>query len=156
MLSLDHVVFPVRDARATLDFYRDVLGLPLIDVLTGDDWDGHAWMMMTFGLGGGQELVTVALGGAPSPDYRGVPVDARHYALAAGSQGEFEAWRNRLKSAGVDVWEERHGARRSIYFSDPDQVILEITWPASMHGAVEREEAVTAARRWIAKAREPA
>ena len=30
MLQLDHVVFPVRDPEATLAFYRETLGLPLI------------------------------------------------------------------------------------------------------------------------------
>ena len=56
MLKLDHVVFPVRDAEKTLAFYRDVMRLPLIATHTGDDWDGFAWMMLIFGLGGGQDL----------------------------------------------------------------------------------------------------
>jgi catechol 2,3-dioxygenase-like lactoylglutathione lyase family enzyme len=30
MLSLDHVVFPVWDADASLRFYNETLGLPLI------------------------------------------------------------------------------------------------------------------------------
>lgn len=156
MLKLDHVVFPVRDPEATLAFYRQTLGLPLIATHTGDDWDGHAWLMMIFGLGGGQEIVAVALEGAPAPDYRGVPIDARHYALVASKASEMDDWRVRLREAEVDFWEERHGERQSLYFSDPDGVILEITWPPSGGQVSERPDALAAARHWIARTRSKA
>jgi catechol 2,3-dioxygenase-like lactoylglutathione lyase family enzyme len=156
MLKLDHVVFPVRDAEKTLAFYRDVMGLPLIATHTGDDWDGFPWMMMIFGLGGGQEIVCVALRGAPLPDYRGVPVDARHYALSAGSEAEIDLWRSRLSQHAVDFWEERHGEQRSVYFADPDGVVLEITWPASSTYNIEYPGALLEAQRWIKKAKQPA
>lgn len=127
MLTLDHVVMPVRDAQATLKFYTEVLELPLVQAFSGDDWDGYPWLMMVFGLDGKHELVAVALKGAPAPDYRGVPVDARHYALAAESQADLGRWRGKLAEAGVTFWEENHGEQASIYFPDPDGVILEIT-----------------------------
>jgi catechol 2,3-dioxygenase-like lactoylglutathione lyase family enzyme len=153
MLKLDHVVFPVRDAERTMAFYRETLGLPLIAAHTGDDWGGHAWLMMVFGLGGGQEIVTVALQGAPAPDYRVVPIDARHYALTCGDGAEFEAWRTKLRAANLECWEEDHGDQQSIYFPDPDGVILEVTWPASGAETVERRDALEAVRRWIANAK---
>ena len=131
MLTLDHVVLPVRNAATTLKFYTEVMELPLVNALSGDDWDGYPWLMMIFSLGGKQELVAVAMKGAPAPDYRGVPVDARHYALAASSADDLEHWRERLSEAGVTYWEENHGEQSSIYFPDPDGVIFEITWPAS-------------------------
>lgn len=149
MLELDHVVFPVRDAEATLKFYGEVLELPLVEALSGDDWDGYPWLMMIHALGEGQEIVHVALRGAPLPDYRGVPIDARHYALAAGSAAEFEAWRSRLKEAGVDHWEEHHGEQRSVYFADPDGVILEITWPASRSRPVANPKAQAVVKAWM-------
>ena len=156
MLKLDHVVFPVRDAEKTLAFYREVTGLPLIATHTGDDWDGFPWMMMVFGLGDGQEIVCVALHGAPAPDYRGLPVDARHYALCATSEADIDFWRSRLSQHAVDFWEERHGEQRSVYFADPDGVVLEITWPPSNAYSVERPDALMEAQRWIKKARQPA
>jgi catechol 2,3-dioxygenase-like lactoylglutathione lyase family enzyme len=148
MLALDHVVFPVRDAETSLKFYGDVLGLPLVEAFSGGDWDGYPWLMMIFGLSARQELVCVALKGAPAPDYRGVPVDARHYALSAESAEAFEAWRGKLKAAGVDFWEENHGDQTSIYFPDPDGVILEITWPPSNVPQLESSSARLAVRRW--------
>jgi catechol 2,3-dioxygenase-like lactoylglutathione lyase family enzyme len=156
MLKLDHVVFPVRDAEKTLAFYRDVLRLPLVATHTGDDWDGYPWLMMIFGLGGGQELVCVALQGAPTPDYRGVPVDARHYAFSAEGEADIDLWRSRLSQHAVEFWEEHHGDQRSVYFADPDGVVLEVTWPATRAMAVERLDALAAALSWIAKAKQPA
>jgi len=148
MLTLDHVVMPVRDAEATLRFYTEVIELPLVETFSGDDWDGYPWLMMIFGLGGRQELVAVAFKGAPTPDYRGVPVDARHYALAAASGADMARWRARLGEAGVQFWEERHGEQESIYFPDPDGVIFEITWPASTVRTTTSPTAVETVRRW--------
>ena len=149
MLTLDHVVFPVGDAEATLAFYGDVLGLPLIQTLTGEDWGGYPWLMMIFGLGEDRELVTVALRGAPEPSFAGLPPDARHYALAAAHEDDLDDWRARLERGGVKFWEERHGEQRSLYFPDPDGVILEITWPRSDVSRAD-PDALTRARAWIA------
>jgi len=156
MLKLDHVVFPVRDAERTLAFYRETLGLPLVAAHTGDDWDGHPWLMMIFGLAHGQEIVCVALEGAPQPDYRGLPIDARHYALSCADAVELDLWRDRLAEAGVDYWEERHGEGASVYFPDPDGVILELTWPPSAARDVENAVSLAAVKHWIARAKTPA
>jgi catechol 2,3-dioxygenase-like lactoylglutathione lyase family enzyme len=156
MLKLDHVVFPVRDAERTLEFYRETLGLPLLAAHTGDDWDGHRWLMMIFGLAKGQEIVCVALDGAPAPDYRGLPIDVRHYALSCGGPEELDEWRERLSDAGVEYWEERHGEGLSIYFPDPDGVILEITWPPSAERKMENPMSITAVKLWAARAKAPA
>ena len=153
MLKLDHVVFPVRDAEKTLAFYRETLGLPLVSAHSGDDWDGYPWLMMVFGLAGGQELVCVALEGAPYPDYRGLPIDARHYALSCAAEAELDDWRARLDEAGVEYWEERHGEGLSVYFPDPDGVILEIAWPASAARRVDNPVAIAAVRRWAQRAK---
>ncbi len=150
MLTLDHVVFPVGDAEATLAFYGDVLGLPLVQALSGEDWGGYPWLMLIFGLGEDRELVTVALRGAPQPVYTGLPADVRHYALCAAREADLDDWRARLQRAGVDFWEERHGEQRSIYFPDPDGVILEITWPRSAASQSADPDALGRARDWIA------
>ena len=153
MLTLDHVVFPVRDAKATLGFYRDLLGLPLTSAITGDDWGGHAWLMMIFRLAEDRELVTVALRGASPPDYAGLPSDVRHYALAAASADELDATAARLAAADVESWEERHGARRSLYFPDPDGVIIELTWPRSDAGPTASGDAEATVEWWLTRER---
>lgn len=154
MLRLDHVVFPVTDAGRSLVFYRDVLGLPLVRAIDGEDWGGRPWLMMIFGLPGGGEIVLVELQDAPSPDYSGLPADVRHYALATSSQADLEAWRDRLAAAHVAFWEEGHGDQQSLYFPDPDGVILEITAPPSRPDAATTAAALQAVEHWLA-ARSP-
>lgn len=150
MLKLDHVVMPVRDASASLRFYRGVLGLPLVETHAGDNWGGYPWLMMIFGLSGQHELVLVALEGAGPPDYRMLPADARHYALSVEGEVELDGWRERLEEAQVEFWEERHGARRSIYFADPDGVVIEIAWPPTSPRRTEDPAAVEAVLKWLA------
>lgn len=149
MLKLDHVVFPVRDAGASLAFYRDVVGLPLIEAHEGEDWGDYPWLMMIFALPGGGEIVLVELRGAPAPDYRDLPKDARHYAMATEAVADLADWRVKLRSAGVRFWEEDHGAQQSIYFEDPDGVVLEITAPPSHPDLAACERAAGVVRRWL-------
>lgn len=149
MLKLDHVVFPVRDAGASLVFYRDVVGLELVEAHEGDDWGDYAWLMMIFALPGGGEIVLVELKDAPAPLYRDLPRDARHYAMAADAVSELAGWRLRLREAGVRYWEEDHGAQQSIYFQDPDGVVLEVTAPPSRPATDAAERARATVRRWI-------
>jgi catechol 2,3-dioxygenase-like lactoylglutathione lyase family enzyme len=149
MLRTDHMVFPVWDAGASLKFYADVLGLPLVQTVTGDDWGGKPWLMMIFAVGDGRELVLVALRGARRPPPDGLAADVRHYAFSVATVGEQDAWRARLAAAGVEVSEEDHGDQHSLYFSDPNGVILEITTPASRPAAAPNPAAMVTARQWI-------
>jgi catechol 2,3-dioxygenase-like lactoylglutathione lyase family enzyme len=149
-LCLDHVVVPVRDAQEARRFYRDMLGLPLVAALSGDDWGGHRWLMMVFGLGtGGQHLVTVALEGVEIPRVDGYPRDARHHAFAVGAATDWQRWRARLSEAGADFWEEAHGEQQSLYVVDPSGNVLEITTPATASFALEAEPPDEVVDRWI-------
>ena len=148
MLKLDHVVFPVADATRSLAFYRDVLGLSLAEAHEGGDWGSYPWLMMIFALPGGGEIVLVELKGAPAPIYRGLPRDVRHYAMAADSMEELAAWRARLNAAGVAFWDEDHDVQQSIYFEDPDGVVLEVTAPPSRPDLTTSERAAALVQRW--------
>jgi glyoxylase I family protein len=149
MLKLDHVVFPVRDAGRSLAFYRGVLDLPLVEAHQGDDWGSYPWLMMIFALPDGGEIVLVELEEAPAPSYEQLPSDVRHYAMAAASISDLADWRARLRAADIRYWEEDHGAQQSIYFEDPDGVVLEITAPPSVPAANASERAASAVQRWI-------
>ena len=91
-LRLDHLALPVYDAARTLHFYTEVLQLPLVDALSGDDWGGKPWLMMFFGTGSGQLLALSALAGAQPPRPDGLPADVRHYAFSVSSGAEQEQW----------------------------------------------------------------
>ena len=153
-MRLDHIVIPCFDAEATLAFYGGVLGLPLIAAHEGDDWGGHAWLMMIFSVGDGREVVLVALKGATAPA-NPLPADSRHYAFAVDTPIELDAWRARLTEAGAAFEEEDHGDQQSIYFPDPAGNVLEITAPPSIVTHATEPHALEAAKRWIASNRFP-
>jgi len=152
-LSLDHVAVPVRDVAAARRFYEEVLGLPLAVAMSGDDWDGRAWILLFFDLADGRQVALSSFDGPARTAERGWPADARHYAFGAD---DLAPWRARLTAAGAAFWEEDHGAQRSLFLRDPDDTVIEITCPptpklarsASVEG---RAAADRIAREWIAR-----
>lgn len=150
MLRVDHVVFPVWDAKASLAFYRDVMGFALVDTFSGDDWGGHPWLMMIFAPGDGRELVLVALKGARKPRTYGPAFELPHLAFAETSVKALSAWRRRLAAASVTIREERHGPRQSLYFEDPNGLTIEVTAPPARARGKTRPKALAAAQAWIA------
>jgi catechol 2,3-dioxygenase-like lactoylglutathione lyase family enzyme len=152
-LRFDHLALPVYDAARTLHFYSEVLQLPLVDALSGDDWGGRPWLMMFFGTGSGQLLALCALHGAQPPRPDGLPADVRHYAFSVASAAEQEQWKGRLRQHGIVFSEEDHGPQHSIYFSDPNGIVLEVTTPASEPDLQPSAPAAQRVQRWIAAQR---
>jgi catechol 2,3-dioxygenase-like lactoylglutathione lyase family enzyme len=149
LLRTDHIVFPVWDAKASLAFYREVMGFQLVDAFSGADWGGHPWLMMFFVAGDGREIVLVGLRGAKRPPGDGLARDMRHLAFSETSIARLEGWRRKLRKAQVEFWEETHGPQRSLYFEDPNGLILEITAPPSRPAKRTSRTALSKARRWI-------
>jgi catechol 2,3-dioxygenase-like lactoylglutathione lyase family enzyme len=149
VLRFDHLALPVFDAAATYRFYTEVLQLPLVHALSGGDWGGKPWLMMFFGTGSGQLLALCALRGAERPPADGLPADVRHYAFCVESAAEQEAWRTRLRRHAIPFTEEDHGRQHSLYFSDPNGILLEVTTPASAVPAKVDAHAAQLVERWI-------
>ena len=149
-LRFDHLAIPVYDAAATHRFYTEVLQLPLVEALSGDDWGGKPWLMMFFATGGGQLLALCALHGAQRPPADGLPADVRHYAFSVASSAEQADWKARLRRHGIAFSEEDHGTQHSIYFTDPNGIVLEVTTPQSPPGSQPDAQAAERVRRWIA------
>jgi catechol 2,3-dioxygenase-like lactoylglutathione lyase family enzyme len=149
-LRFDHLALPVFDAARTYHFYTEVLQLPLVDALSGDDWGGKPWLMMFFGTGSGQLLALCALRGAKPPRPDGLPGDVRHYAFSVASGAEQEKWKARLRDHDIAFSEEDHGAQHSIYFCDPNGIVLEVTSPASTPELQPDARAAALVQRWIA------
>lgn len=149
-LRFDHLALPVYDAARTYRFYSEVLQLPLVDALSGDDWGGKPWLMMFFGTGSGQLLALCALRGAQPPPPDGLPNDIRHYAFSVASGAEQEMWKARLRAHDIAFSEEDHGTQHSLYFSDPNGIVLEVTTPASRQELQPDAHATERVQRWIA------
>ena len=149
--GVNHLALVCRDMARTVAFYEGVLGLPLVKTIELPDGMGQHFF---FDVGGGNLLAFFWFPGAPEPA-PGVAMPAarpdkgdivsamgsmNHVALSV-PPSEIEACRERLLAAGVDcsvvvnhddseygVSEDMHDGVfvRSVYFTDPDGIMLEL------------------------------
>lgn len=124
--GLHHVTAIVADLDRTTAFYRDVLGLALVQRGENDDDPGsrHFW----FGDAAASPGSLVSFLEYPNMDEaREGRGGVHHFAFQVGSADEQAAWRDYLRERGVPCSEVfERGRFRSIYFRDPDGNLLEI------------------------------
>ena len=126
LTGLHHLTAICRDLGRTTAFYRDVLGLRLVQQgASDDDPDArHFW----FSAGDGAPGTLISFLEYPSLPRGSVGTGTvQHFAFAVESPEEQLAWRDYLRDRGVqctDVFER--GGFRSIYVRDPDEHIVEI------------------------------
>lgn len=121
-----HITMVARDARRTLFFYSDVLGISLVKKTVNFD-DPGAYHLY-FGSSGGAPGTILTFFEWPRAERGGWGLGAVHHlALGTSTADALLKWKRRLEDAGVSVsgpfdrkW------FRSIYFTDPDGQILEI------------------------------
>ncbi len=149
-LGLSHLALVCRDMARTVDFYTNVMGMPLIKTIElPADMGQHFF----FDMGNGDALAFFWFPGAPEPvagvSQPAVRPDGGDFSSAIGSMNhvafeiapdEIEAARDRLIGLGVEcsdimnhddsewtVSEDVHPGVyvRSVYFRDPDGILLE-------------------------------
>jgi catechol 2,3-dioxygenase-like lactoylglutathione lyase family enzyme len=124
--GIHHVTLLVKDAERCVAFYRNLLGMRLVDQAPSDD-DPNA-RHLVFGDAEGRPGTLVTCLEYPELEEGKVGVGSTHHiALAVGSEAELQGWRDYLASQGVactDVLERRF--TRSVYFRDPDGHIVEL------------------------------
>jgi glyoxylase I family protein len=122
--GIHHVTLLVSDVERSLSFYRNVLGMRLVEQTVNDD-DRNARHFI-FGDADGRALVTCLE--YPDLDEGKVGRGSTHqFALAVESEAELNAWRQYLTEKGIPTTDvmDRTGTK-SIYLRDPDGHILEI------------------------------
>jgi glyoxylase I family protein len=127
LTGLHHLTAICADLGRTTAFYRDLLGLELVQEGASDDDPGARHFWFSAG-GGGAPGTLISFMEYPSLQRGTVGVGSvQHFAFAVESAEEQEAWRDYLRGRGVqctDVFER--GGFRSIYLRDPDEHIVEI------------------------------
>jgi len=115
-MRLDHVAHPIRDPQQTHGFYREILGLKLVQAYAGE-------LLLVYALPEGGNLAFSASKDDVSSPSADVPWERRHVGLTLSTRAEFDSWLARLKQFSVPhqvIDDER------IYFSDPDGLVLEL------------------------------
>lgn len=145
--GVHHAAFRCRDAEQTRAFYEDVLGLPLKAALVFEEEPGTGrklpYMHLFFEFGDGNYIAFFDVpDGASEEHFHPAWGLDRHIALEVRSLDELQAFKKRLRAAGVGCFGPiDHHFVQSIYFYDPNGVNLEITCRAPDHDAIMAEEA---------------
>jgi len=137
--GVDHTAHPTWKLKETVEFYRDIMGLPLVHAITAKGWgrekEQHAdFLHIFFDSGNGSNIAFFYYIGTSQPEALKVPKGymsmANHTAWSVESMDDLIAWKERLRSFGVNVSDEiRHETIESIYFRDPNFYPIEITLP---------------------------
>lgn len=124
--GLHHVTLVARDARRTLAFWRDVLGVGLVKRTVNFDDPGSYHLYFGDATGAPGTLVTFFEWPHAPPGAYGVG-GVHHLALGVATPEAQRKWKRRLEDLGVPVsgpYDRKWF--RSIYFRDPDGQVVEI------------------------------
>ena len=168
--GVNHLALVCKDMARTVEFYRDVLGMPLVKTI---DLPGGHGQHFFFDIGNGDSLAFFwfpqaheAVPGVSAPkalptmgDFTSAHGSMNHIAFNVPAE-RFDEYYDRLKSKGVEVTrilnhdnspmqssEELHDGVfvRSVYFFDPDGVCLEFaSWTKTFDESDVAHEAVRA------------
>jgi catechol 2,3-dioxygenase-like lactoylglutathione lyase family enzyme len=137
--GVDHTARPTWKLRETIEFYRDILGLPLVHTISARGWGPQRhpdFLHFFFDSGNGSTIAFFYYLGEPDPQER-PPMpptpddhvfDATHTAWLTDSAEQLLAWKDKLEAKGVEVSATtQHEVIESIYFRDPNGYFIEIT-----------------------------
>ena len=130
--GLHHLTLLCADVERSASFYRDLLGMRLVDRSRNPD-DPNAEHLMFGGDGvAGGTMVTCMSYPELEEGFVGRG-STHHFALAVESDDELSAWRDYLRSRGVEASEVYDRGRfKSIYLRDPDGHLVEIATQFSL------------------------
>ena len=152
--GVHHLAVMTKDMRGQLEFFTQILGLPLVALydMHGVDGAWHGFVQLNdttylaFCQVPGVESVESTLGVTHAGTGAGVsaPGTMQHVAFDVATEAGLLAIRDRLRSAGVvALGPLDHGMCKSLYFAGPEGLTLEVAWsPSSIDGDLWIDPAV--------------
>jgi catechol 2,3-dioxygenase-like lactoylglutathione lyase family enzyme len=143
--GVDHVAYPTFDPAATVRFYRDVLGFPVVHSICAAGWgpERHPdFIHFFFDIGNGDRLAFFYYfglepfeGGPQGDAYSRFAADvpiffirSRHLAIHVDSEEDLLEYRRRLDHSEWPVeMQIQHETIESIYTHDPNGYMFEMT-----------------------------
>lgn len=154
--GVDHTARPTWKLEETVRFYRDILGLPLVHVISARGWGPSThpdFLHFFFDSGNGSTIAffyylgeeqPAALEGrqACPPWPQDHVFDATHTAWLVSSAEELQAWRQRLEQHSLEVSvATTHEVIESVYVRDPNGYFIEFTRKLRALGQVDAVDA---------------
>ena len=134
--GVHHSARPTWMLRETIEFYRDIMGLPLVHTISARGWGrpGHPdFLHFFFDSGLGSTIAFFYYIGTDRPDFLAPRIEdwmyrSTHTAWRVETRDELVAWKEKLEAKGqqVSVFTQ-HEVIESIYLTDPNGYPVEIT-----------------------------
>jgi catechol 2,3-dioxygenase-like lactoylglutathione lyase family enzyme len=118
--GIHHTALISSDVERTIEFYQDVLGFPLTELIENRDYPGSSHFF--FDVGNGNAVAFFDLPGLDLGPYAEVLGGLHHLALSLTPE-RWGAIKDKLDEAGVKYLLE---SKTSIYLSDPDGARVEL------------------------------
>ncbi|QJY44504.1 VOC family protein [Pseudonocardia broussonetiae] len=143
--GVDHAAFPTFDPAATVRFYRDVLGFPVVHSICAAGWgpeDHPDFIHFFFDIGNDDRIAFFYYFGVQpfhahdrgdvyagfGPEVPTYFVNSRHLALHVDSEDDLLEYRRRLDASAWPVeMQVQHETIESIYTHDPNGYMVELT-----------------------------
>jgi len=121
--GIHHAALICSDVEKTIQFYQELLGFPLVELVENRDYPGSSHLFFDVG---NQTLLGFfdfpGLGLEPGVESIG---SVQHIAISA-SRDRWEEVQARLEAAGVPYAGPDLGIPESMYFKDPDGIQIEL------------------------------
>ncbi|WP_410669887.1 VOC family protein [Amycolatopsis sp. cmx-4-68] len=118
--GIHHTALISSDVERTIEFYQDILGFPLTELIENRDYPGSSHFF--FDVGNGNAVAFFDLPGLDLGPYAEVLGGLHHLALSVPPE-RWSVIKDKLDEAGVKYLLE---SRTSIYLSDPDGARIEL------------------------------
>jgi glyoxylase I family protein len=121
--GVHHMALICSDVERTIQFYQDVVGFPLIELMENRDYKGSTHLF--FDIGHGNLLAFFdfpGLGLQPGVESIG---GVQHIAISC-EPAQLEQIKARLEARGISYLGPDRGVTTSIYFKDPDGIQIEM------------------------------
>jgi glyoxylase I family protein len=120
--GLHHLALICNDVEETIQFYQELMGFPLVELMENRDYKGSTHLF--FDMGNDNLLAFFdfpGLGLQPGVEAIGT---VQHIAISTDSEN-FEGVKAKLEERGIPYLGPDRGAKDSIYFKDPNGIQIE-------------------------------
>ena len=160
--GLHHHAYVASDQERTRSFYEDLIGLPLTAFWIEDETilgERHVFSHAFYGLERGGALAFFNFADPAQQARYAAKQQALFVHLALKTTREAQSdIRRRLEAGGYSAWEADHGYTFSIYVTDPDGLLIELSADPEDVEAIDarqKQGAHAALTGWMAGRRDP-